>query len=1058
MRKNFLILMLMALLPLAGWADDPTTVTIKIGTSGTAAASLSQDYSGVVTISEIKAGDTDITSINEYTKTWYKGEEEVTVLKDVGVYTLKVTKEGSTFADATLTINKKALTVTAKNPSMTYGETAPAITDFYEASGWATDETAATVGDPVALPTGFDITSAGTRQFTLQAVELTNYSISVTSPTGTLSIAKKAITVTPKAEEAITYGDSTPEWELADYSDALIGEDVLTGDVTFTVKDASSEVVTTSPLPAGTYTVEASGLSNDNYNITFAEQSFTVNKKVLTSAMIADIAAVTYDGENHKPTVTVTDDGLITESDYTVAFSKDETTISTDNYETGFTDAGTYKVTLSATDDSNYATPTEDTPAAEKEFVINKKAVQLRTLGDELTYSHQVFNTTGEGVYTLTNAQHLQWTGVLSADLTGNMLTSDALGGATIALKLYNGTTSSATEVTAGSSTILNAGTYNVRAVITNPDNIKNYTVTVGNLGKIVVGKKTVKITPKDANAAYGSTDASKFLTATDATEGTSGNLWVGTLNEDGDGIVTGTGLETDDVFATVTTDNKITLQRTPGTDAGPYTITATIPADAEYTNYVFEVAGTGTFTINAIGGVQVWASNASSAYKGEQAPLSAEIVGVDDDDITAEIQAAVDAAVQVEWPEGKDATTAPAGEYTISFDEDALTAALAGLNNYDITTVDKFTGTYTITRAALTVKAAAQVHQIGEIVTAAGSASTIEFEGTAPTGADLTAIYSALTLEYSTSLSSYIDTDKKLKAEALQHGKDADGTDTADGVYVDGIIITADKITSYNGAAGNNYTLTAKAGQLTVTTNEIQELDGTEADNSTTLAAIVGNKLNVQITDRTLYGGEWNALTLPFDVEPLVFCQTIGSYAVFDRLEESGTEMNFKITTATIPAYTPFLVKVNEDVALEGKTFSAITIAAIDEDALAPSNDAFIFQGTLDKSTPVPAWLITANSQGTGNIDLYHNVEDGTNYACPGFAAYIKAKETSNSDAPVINIEEIDGSVTTISAISTEGVAVKAEGWYTLNGVKLNAAPAQKGIYINNGKKIVIK
>ena len=35
---------------------------------------------------------------------------------------------------------------------------------------------------------------------------------------------------------------------------------------------------------------------------------------------------------------------------------------------------------------------------------------------------------------------------------------------------------------------------------------------------------------------------------------------------------------------------------------------------------------------------------------------------------------------------------------------------------------------------------------------------------------------------------------------------------------------------------------------------------------------------------------------------------------------------------------------------------------------------------------------------------------------------------------------------------------AVKAEGWYTINGIKLNAAPTQKGIYINNGKKIVVK
>ena len=29
---------------------------------------------------------------------------------------------------------------------------------------------------------------------------------------------------------------------------------------------------------------------------------------------------------------------------------------------------------------------------------------------------------------------------------------------------------------------------------------------------------------------------------------------------------------------------------------------------------------------------------------------------------------------------------------------------------------------------------------------------------------------------------------------------------------------------------------------------------------------------------------------------------------------------------------------------------------------------------------------------------------------------------------------------------------------WYTLSGVKLHAKPTQKGIYINNGKKVVFK
>jgi hypothetical protein len=74
-------------------------------------------------------------------------------------------------------------------------------------------------------------------------------------------------------------------------------------------------------------------------------------------------------------------------------------------------------------------------------------------------------------------------------------------------------------------------------------------------------------------------------------------------------------------------------------------------------------------------------------------------------------------------------------------------------------------------------------------------------------------------------------------------------------------------------------------------------------------------------------------------------------------------------------------------------------------------------------------------------------------------FHAYLVLDSSFSADANVrILVEEADGTVTAISNINAEGVAVPAEGWYTINGVKLQGAPTQKGIYINNGKKIVVK
>ena len=69
---------------------------------------------------------------------------------------------------------------------------------------------------------------------------------------------------------------------------------------------------------------------------------------------------------------------------------------------------------------------------------------------------------------------------------------------------------------------------------------------------------------------------------------------------------------------------------------------------------------------------------------------------------------------------------------------------------------------------------------------------------------------------------------------------------------------------------------------------------------------------------------------------------------------------------------------------------------------------------------------------------------------------AYFKLN-TANGNARIL-IDEPDGSTTVINAVTAETMNVQADGWYTLNGVKLQSIPTQKGIYINNGKKVVIK
>jgi hypothetical protein len=50
------------------------------------------------------------------------------------------------------------------------------------------------------------------------------------------------------------------------------------------------------------------------------------------------------------------------------------------------------------------------------------------------------------------------------------------------------------------------------------------------------------------------------------------------------------------------------------------------------------------------------------------------------------------------------------------------------------------------------------------------------------------------------------------------------------------------------------------------------------------------------------------------------------------------------------------------------------------------------------------------------------------------------------------------NGDVDAIGEIDTTTGEISFDGWYDMSGRKLESKPTTKGIYINNGKKIVIK
>ena len=144
------------------------------------------------------------------------------------------------------------------------------------------------------------------------------------------------------------------------------------------------------------------------------------------------------------------------------------------------------------------------------------------------------------------------------------------------------------------------------------------------------------------------------------------------------------------------------------------------------------------------------------------------------------------------------------------------------------------------------------------------------------------------------------------------------------------------------------------------------------------------------------------------------------------------------------MPSNTPMLVYNNSD---ETKVILLIPCAEPDL-ALTVAPE---FQGTLTATT------IAASTEGQTNyafngkqfVFVKNDLAIGAN------KAYLSVTTSGQLHAPALSI--VFGGDTT-SIANTNLTNLTNDAWYDLNGRKLNGKPAQKGIYIKNGKKIVVK
>lgn len=302
-------------------------------------------------------------------------------------------------------------------------------------------------------------------------------------------------------------------------------------------------------------------------------------------------------------------------------------------------------------------------------------------------------------------------------------------------------------------------------------------------------------------------------------------------------------------------------------------------------------------------------------------------------------------------------------------------------------------------------------------------------------------------------------------------------------------IVITTTKIgenpITLTAKENGNYDIHLTSGVLTVIGEEetIQfDLDGTDLAKIQSYASptkaynvkIKLNRRNVMNEGKanekvyTWNKYDWNTMVLPFEVTVRELSKAIG-YAIVNVYDETNTKASdagFKVTMGTIPANTPFLLKTDADIAddfyieFEGKNIVAPTAPMI-----LTAQNGISYIGTYESVV-----INNENSQGLDEFNpTYYKyyAEDkikgvgktsSNKYTAYPFSAFFNWTAPTNS-APemTITVQDMDGTTTTIRSIETEGKNV-TDGLYNLQGVKMQGAPTQKGIYIKDGKKVVIK
>ena len=235
---------------------------------------------------------------------------------------------------------------------------------------------------------------------------------------------------------------------------------------------------------------------------------------------------------------------------------------------------------------------------------------------------------------------------------------------------------------------------------------------------------------------------------------------------------------------------------------------------------------------------------------------------------------------------------------------------------------------------------------------------------------------------------------------------------------------------------------------------------DGIANEAAINTAAASGKTFDVTLAGRTLYkDGEWNTICLPFNVvlegSPLegAIAKTLTDATM------TGTKLGMTFgnpdgTTEPVTelqAGVPYLIRWKSGVDIVEPVFNGVTVISttLDDRTISKADGHVNFIGYYDAFGITPddtdIYYMTAGSK------LRHTNVDRTLMACRAFFQF-----SANYDSTKFTLDFGDDEATGIEDLDRE--ATTKNGWFTVDGKKLDKQPTRKGVYIHNGVKVVIK